>query len=76
MFRKRKPSGRESLLAGATLESLIEREHAPPCHSPGMAALAAIVPGTALWRDKDHRVIRLIDLERRARFSRPLTDAT
>jgi len=76
MFRKRKPSGRESLLAGATLESLIEREDALPGHSPGMAALAAIVPATALWRAKDQRVIRLIDLERRARFSRPLTDAT
>ncbi len=75
MFRKRKPSGRESVVAGATLESLIERERAQPGHAPGMAALAAIVP-TPLWRGNDQRVIRLIDLERRARFSRPLTDAT
>ncbi|MGJ0452865.1 MAG: hypothetical protein ACR65T_06490 [Methylocystis sp.] len=75
MFRKRSPSGRESVVAGATLESLIEREHAQPGHAPGMAALAAIVPAP-LWRGNDQRVIRLIDLERRARFSRPLTDAT
>ncbi|MCQ4191268.1 hypothetical protein [Methylocystis suflitae] len=74
MFRKRSPSGRESVVAGATLESLIERERAQG-HAPGMAALAAIVP-TPLWRGNDQRVIRLIDLERRARFSRPLTDAT
>ncbi|TLG79221.1 hypothetical protein [Methylocystis sp. B8] len=76
MFRKRKPSGRESVVAGATLESLMKREDAQPSHAPGMAALVAIVPGTALWRENDQRVIRLIDLERRARFSRPLTDAT
>ncbi|CCJ05469.1 hypothetical protein [Methylocystis sp. SC2] len=74
MFRKRSPSGRESVVAGATLESLIERERAQG-HAPGMAALAAIVPAR-LWRGNDQRVIRLIDLERRARFSRPLTDAT
>ncbi len=76
MFRKRKPSGKESVVAGATLESLIEGECAQPGHAPGMAALAAIVPSTPLWRGNDQRVIRLIDLERRARFSRPLTDAT
>ena len=75
MFRKRRPSGRESVVAGATLESLIERERAQG-HAPGMAALAAIVPATPLWHGNDQRVIRLIDLERRARFSRPLTDAT
>lgn len=76
MFRKRKPSGKESVVAGATLESLIERERAQPGDAPGMAALAAIVPATRLWRGDDQRVIRLIDLERRARFSRPLTGAT
>ena len=76
MFRKRKPSGKESVVAGATLESLIEGERAQPGHAPGMAALAAIVPSKPLWRGNDQRVIRLIDLERRARFSRPLTDAT
>ncbi len=76
MFRKRKPSGRDSVVAGATLESLNERERPQPGHAPGMAALAAIVPAAPLWRGNDQRVIRLIDLERRARFSRPLTDAT
>jgi hypothetical protein len=76
MFRKRKPSGKESVVAGATLESLIEHERVQPRDAPGMAALAAIVPATRLWRGDDQRVIRLIDLERRARFSRPLTDAT
>ncbi|MBM3578551.1 MAG: hypothetical protein FJX40_13080 [Alphaproteobacteria bacterium] len=76
MFRKRKPSGREGVVAGAALQSLIKREDAHTGPAPGMAALAAIVPGTAVWRGSDQRVIRLIDLERRARFSRPLTDAT
>ncbi|MFO1125942.1 MAG: hypothetical protein U1E25_12170 [Methylocystis sp.] len=76
MFCKRKPSGRDSVVAGATLESLNQRERAQPGHAPGMAALAAIVPTAPLWRGNDQRVIRLIDLERRARFSRPLTDAT
>jgi len=76
MFRKRKPSGRDSVVAGATLESLNARERTRPGEAPGMAALAAIVPAAPLWRDNDQRVIRLIDLERRARFSRPLTDAT
>jgi hypothetical protein len=76
MFRKRKPSGKERVVAGATLESLIEGERAQPGHAPGMAAPAAIVQSTPLWRGNDQRVIRLIDLERRARFSRPLTDAT
>ncbi|MBI1980558.1 MAG: hypothetical protein HYS63_03165 [Methylocystis sp.] len=75
MFCKRKPSGRESVVAGATLESLIERERAQPGHAPGMAALAALAPATPLSRGNDQRVIRLIDLERRVRFSRPLTDA-
>ncbi|MGD9657317.1 MAG: hypothetical protein AB7U61_06695 [Methylocystis sp.] len=75
MFRKRKPSGRESVVAGATLESLNERDHAQTGHAPGMAALAAIGPATLLPQGNEQRVIRLIDLERRARFSRPLTDA-
>jgi len=75
MFRKRKPSGQESVVAGATLESLNARERVQPNHAPGMAALAAIVQ-RPLWPANDQRVIRLIDLERRARFSRALTDAT
>jgi hypothetical protein len=51
MFRKRSPSGRESVVAGATLESLIERERAQG-YAPGMAALAA-------WGglDADHYVV-------------------
>ncbi|MGD9543511.1 MAG: hypothetical protein AB7F41_03825 [Methylocystis sp.] len=76
MFRKRKQNGRESVVAGATLKSLTKREATQPGHAPGMAALAAIVPTTSLWRGSDQRVIRLIDLERRARFSRPLPDAS
>lgn len=75
MFRKRKPNGRESVVAGATLESLIEGERTQPGHAPGMAALAALAPATSLSHGNDQRVIRLIDLERRARFSRPLTGA-
>jgi hypothetical protein len=68
MFRKRKQSGRESVVAGATLESLNKRERPQPGHAPGMAARPQS-------HGNDQRVIRLIDLERRARFSRPLTDA-
>jgi hypothetical protein len=75
MFRKRKPSGRESVVAGATLESLNKRERPQSGHAPGMAALAARTPTRPQSHDNDQRVIRLIDLERRARFSRPLTDA-
>jgi hypothetical protein len=75
MFRKRKPSGRENVVAGATLESLNERERALPGHAPGMAALAARAPAKTPSQGNEQRVIRLIDLERRARFSRPLTDA-
>ncbi len=76
MFRRKKPSARESVLAGATLESLIERESRQAVNAPGMAALVALVPGTIAWRENRRGDIRLIDLERRARFSRPLTDAT
>ncbi|MFO1101914.1 MAG: hypothetical protein U1E20_03295 [Methylocystis sp.] len=75
MFRKRKPSGRESVVAGATLESLNKRERPQSGHAPGMAALAARTPARPQSHGNDQRVIRLIDLERRARFSRPLTDA-
>ncbi|MEF3366306.1 hypothetical protein V3H18_07145 [Methylocystis sp. 9N] len=75
MFRKRKLNGRESIVAAAALESMNEREgrEAAP---PGMAALAALAPGMRSWRETRRGVIRLIDLERRARFARPLTDAT
>lgn len=76
MFRKRKPNGRESIVAAATLESMIEREGREAAPPPGMAALAALAPGMGSWREKHRGVIRLIDLERRARFARPLTDAT
>lgn len=75
MFVKRKPSGRESVVAGATLESLKKRERPQPGHAPGLAALAARASAKPLSCGNDQRVIRLIDLERRARFSRPLTDA-
>jgi len=80
MFHKRRPNGREGVVAGAALESMAEsesREAGPP---PGLAALAALAPGMGAsldsWRDKRQGVIRLIDLERRARFARPLTDAS
>lgn len=80
MFRKRKPNGRESIVAVATLESMIARESREAAPPPGMAALVALSPDVDSrmdsWRDKRQGVIRLIDLERRARFARPLTDAT
>jgi hypothetical protein len=76
MFRRKKPSARESVVAAATLESLIECESRQAVNAPGMAALVALVPGTTAWRENRQGVIRLIDLERRARFARPLTDAT
>lgn len=77
MFRRKKPSARESVLAGATLESLMESESLQAGNAPGMAALAALIPSAAIWRRENRRGdIRLIDLERRACFARPLTDAT
>lgn len=77
MFRRKKPSGRDCVLAGATLDSLMESDSLQAGNAPGMAALAALVPGAAVWRRENRRSdIRLIDLERRARFARPLPDAT
>lgn len=76
MFWKRKPNGRESIVAAATLESMIEREGREAAPPPGMAALAALAPDIGPWRERREGVIRLINLERRARFARPLTDAT
>ncbi|MBL1257038.1 hypothetical protein JJT62_09380 [Methylocystis sp. Sn-Cys] len=66
--KKRRPSGRDCVLAGAALSSLKERER----HERKIMASAApmIAPVVAMWRDAQQSGIRLINLERRARFAR------
>lgn len=66
MIPKRRPDGRESVLAGAALEALTARER----EEDEMARLAALSPRVDAWRDNRRNAIRLIDLERRAQFSR------
>jgi hypothetical protein len=68
-FMKRKrPSGRDCALAQSTLEKINEREG----HEQDVFASAnsAVAPVVAIWRDGRSEAIRLIDLERRARFAR------
>lgn len=67
MSRKR-PSGRDCALAQSALEKmqqceLREREFVA-------SATPAIAPVVTMWRDASRSAIRLIDLERRARFAR------
>lgn len=69
MLKKRRPSGRENIIASAALEDLQARER----RDAGMRALAARAPVT-VWTAERARAIRLIDLERRARFARPLAE--
>ncbi|MCC3247066.1 hypothetical protein LG047_17365 [Methylocystis sp. WRRC1] len=66
MNHRRRPNGRENIVASKALEELKTRES----REAEMATLAAIIPGTAAWRNNKRGAIRLIDLERRARFSR------
>lgn len=66
MMRKRRPSGRESLVASAALEAMNGRE----TRHREAAELSAFVPGTATWSGSNRGAIRLINLERRARFAR------
>jgi hypothetical protein len=63
MRNRNRPSGRDCALAQATLATLKESE------TPGRDALVAAAPA-AIWREAQQRAIRLIDLERRARFAR------
>jgi len=66
MTQRRRPNGRDNIAATATLEQLKAHES----REMEMAALASLIPGTAAWRNDNRGAIRLIDLERRARFSR------
>lgn len=73
MPTRRRPSGRESVLASVTLEDISTRAR----RDAGLQALAALAPcaplaATLAWSEP--RAIRLIDLERRARFGRPLAE--
>ncbi len=80
MGPKRRPSSRDCALAQATLESLEATEmHGPPhpgeagagLHRMAGRSAALIVNGTDLLAPGFAvRAIRLIDLERRARFAR------
>ncbi len=63
IFRRAK--ARDSVIAGAALETLNERARS----EAGMATLASLAPG---WRNDRPHAIRLIDLERRAQFGRLL----
>lgn len=66
MSRKRRPNGRDNIVASAALEAL----NARAAREAEMAAPPALVPGAAAWRNNNRSAIRLIDLERRARFTR------
>lgn len=66
MNYERRPNGRDSIVASGALEELKARE----IREAEMAGLAAFIPGTVAWRKNGQRAIRLINLERRARFSR------
>jgi hypothetical protein len=66
-MKKKRPSGRECALAHSTLEFLKERDQHERDH---VAATQAIAPVVAMFREAKRDAIRLIDLERRARFSR------
>ncbi|PPD41675.1 MAG: hypothetical protein CTY15_13265 [Methylocystis sp.] len=68
MTRHRRPTGRESALAQAALETLKQEE----TRENEIAATAPlrIAPVAAIWRSAGRGAIRLIDLERRARFAR------
>lgn len=62
----RRPSSRESGVDNATLDTIKTRETA----EAEMKRLSALVPATAGWANNRRGAIRLIDLERRARFTR------
>lgn len=66
MIRKRWPNGRENLIAGSALESIKESES----REREAAGLSALFPVKAARPDNSRGAIRLINLERRARFSR------
>jgi hypothetical protein len=65
MVRKRRPSGRENIVAGSMLETMREQETREKD-----VALSSVLSGMAEWRGARRGVIRLINLERRARFAR------
>ena len=66
MMRKKRPSGRDSLVAGATLEAMTGRE----TRVREVEELTAYIPGARAWSGVQRGAIRLINLERRARFAR------
>jgi hypothetical protein len=66
MNSKSRLDGRKCVLAQAALATLNERES----REREIAAVGALAPMSALLRDTRRGAIRLIDLERRARFSR------
>lgn len=68
MSGKRQPKGCESAVAHATLATLNERETRE--REIASAAALSLAPVSAMWRDTRRGAIRLIDLERRARFAR------
>lgn len=66
-MKRKRPSGRECALAHSTLELLKERDQR---ERDLATASPAVGPVVALLRDAKRGAIRLIDLERRARFVR------
>jgi hypothetical protein len=66
--KRRRPNGRDCVLARAALSSLSERETGGQANTASATPL--IAPVLAMWRDAQQSGIRLIDLERRARFAR------
>ncbi len=68
MMRKKRPSGRDCALAQSALATLSEREQRE--QELVISASPGVGPVAAKWRDAHQGVIRLIDLERRARFAR------
>ena len=66
MRHLRRPSGREIGVGSATLDTIKTRETA----EAELKRLSALNPATAGWANNRRGAIHLIDLERRARFTR------
>lgn len=65
MKNGKRPNGREGALARAALAALKAREERE--NDVAASAVSALAP---MWRGAQQGAIRLIDLERRARFAR------
>jgi hypothetical protein len=67
---KKRPSGRDCALAQSALATMKLKEREQRDQELVASATPAMAPVVAMWRDARKGAIRLIDLERRARFAR------